>query len=74
MSKIETYACDVCHTQRKEANHWWKVHRVDGGALVLGWDDELTRLVGTVETADAHLCGVQHVLEWLSKHVLEPSQ
>jgi hypothetical protein len=23
--KLEVYTCDVCSTQKGEANHWWRV-------------------------------------------------
>jgi len=25
---IETFACDVCGAQKKDANRWWKVYAV----------------------------------------------
>jgi hypothetical protein len=23
--RVETYACDICGTQKKDANRWWKI-------------------------------------------------
>lgn len=79
MATIQTYACDICSTQKKNTNRWWKVFLLKGdegqpaGVVMLEWDiNEVTtskaRFGGfTTEDADAHLCGVGHLMEWISK-------
>ncbi len=69
--KVQTYACDVCSIQKQPSNNWWKVYVVEGGAIVLQWDTTLPfDYYGSVDKADAHLCGQKCILEWLSKSVL----
>jgi hypothetical protein len=76
----QPYACDVCQTPKKEANHWWKAFllKIDGAiasVLVVGWDvNRITAPGGqiqtlTVEDADAHLCGEECALKYISKNL-----
>jgi len=69
--KVETFACDVCQVQKKAANHWWRVYAPlpEGGVLVLPWDSGL-QLPGYLEAKEpAHICGENHVLQWISEHL-----
>jgi len=81
MTAIRTYACNICSTQKKETNRWFKVFLIKGegdkpaGVLLLEWDAlpntdpvlSATKSDFEVEHADAHLCGLPHLLEWVSK-------
>jgi len=80
--KVETYACDLCGVQKKAANRWWKVFLLQSaindatvGVLTVEWDvNSITKPLARAdllpERADAHLCGSQHVLEWIQKQLL----
>ena len=82
MSKVETYQCDQCKTQKKETNAWWKVFLLDAdkddvnvGVVILKWEiNSITRPFSHPEVlpdkADAHLCGANCVTEWLSRNLL----
>jgi len=80
--KVETYACDVCGTQKKAANRWWKVYKVAQligtetvenapllGLLITAWDavPEGMRLKETT----AHLCGEGCVTQYISKNLFQ---
>lgn len=69
MAKVETFACDICGAQKGGANHWWLIFLVEGGLLVLDWEFS-GRPERSPFTADAHLCGQVHLLEWMSKNFL----
>lgn len=71
--KVETYACDICGAQRKDANHWFKAYRLNGvvGIVIVSW--EVTVVSGKLELSvhsEAHLCGADCVTQWLSKNLL----
>lgn len=87
MSKIETYACDVCSIQKQPSNNWWKIFLLDkdtdnspAGVMIIDWNvNAITRPkeIGggfISERADAHICGSKCLLEWTSKHLLERTQ
>lgn len=75
--KVETYACDQCKTQKKDANHWFKAYRFEDvqGVAIVPWKAESVYIAGggtvsaVTENADAHLCGANCVTEWLSKNL-----
>lgn len=67
---VDTFACDICFVQKKTANRWWKVYPVKGGVVILEWDSELQGVTAT--DTPAHLCGENHVFEWVSKHLTQP--
>jgi len=81
MAVVETYSCDICNTQKKDANHWWKAFLLKDqrgaivGFVVLDWnaspitDPVLNsdRSELSVNKADAHLCGAEHLMKWITK-------
>lgn len=67
--KIDTFQCDVCKTQKKEANHWFKGYKfLLGGLAIHRWDDTPTG--DDVENFEAHLCGADCLTQWISKNFL----
>lgn len=79
--KIATFACDICQTQKAIANRWWKVFLLKNvedkvvGVMTVEWDVNSLpwRNDLSPEMADAHLCGVQHLVEWQSLNLLSKS-
>jgi hypothetical protein len=81
VAEIKTFACDICKTQKKDANHWWVVFQTypennHNGIMLLPWETEKvfladaeTTIHPTVSKADAHLCGVDCVTKWLSQNL-----
>lgn len=74
MSEHTTYKCDICGAEKRAANHWWLATRGNHGAItILPWSVVIAGIdvpvLRTGEQADAHLCGEQHVLEWISKNL-----
>lgn len=74
--EVKTFACDICGIHKKDANHWWKIVRVnsDGqpGMLIVEWS--ITTLEGIEDfegNVVAHLCGSDHVTQWLSKNIFK---
>ncbi len=72
--KVNSWQCDICGVQKKDANRWWKVYSLEGdrGILIAPWDAVRVSLTDEqpvfLALDDAvHLCGEQHVMEWLSK-------
>lgn len=64
--KIDSYACDVCGVQKKEANHWWLVNIDEANTLlIMPWKAD------RVDDCQLHLCGeacvAKKVAEFLSK-------
>lgn len=69
--KIDTWRCDICQAQKKDANRWWKVYMVAGGALIVQWESPEPDIRQPKATSSAgHLCGANCVTEWLSKNLL----
>lgn len=71
--KVETFACDVCQVQKKDANHWWKVTTREGIAVIAAW--EVTTFDGIApnvisEDKTAHLCGGECVVKYIGKNLL----
>lgn len=81
--KVETYACDVCGIQKKDANRWWKVAFLAGGAdkqkrlgvLITSWNvDPITQLKSP-QTFNAPLlnvadvCGEECAMKFISKNL-----
>lgn len=68
--KVETYACDRCHVQKKDVNHWFRAYKLmrKQGVVIIEWD--ATPTGDEVEDFEAHLCGANCVTEWLSKNLL----
>lgn len=89
MSKVDTYACNVCQVQKKEANHWFHAHVVGSGVVLIPWSeawtiggelrvhsessDEKGLVAAQVANADAHLCGLEHALQWAGKQLTKVS-
>jgi hypothetical protein len=63
--KVNTYACDVCGAQRKEANHWF--------AVMIGEYRQVTiYLWGTAPVDDAfvnHICGIECLNKFVNKQL-----
>ena len=69
MSKINTYACDICKVQKKEVNHWFigfAYHGVSDSSNCISlypWRD-------SVLNNDAkHLCGIECSMKWAAKEL-----
>lgn len=66
MSQQVTYICDICGTQKKEANHWFRAVVDSSGCFTLWhWD------AGGREAEDIHLCGMQCAGKAMAK-AMEP--
>lgn len=64
MSRIpEPYACDICNTMKREANHWFLGHidYTEGYVSVVPWSSS-GAAAGTV----VHLCGLTCCQRWLA--------
>ncbi len=77
MSKIDTWACDICARQKKEANHWIlgfagaqvrvnregveEIYAMTFGVSV--WTEHGAKV------ASAHLCGIECATKWISKEL-----
>lgn len=68
--KIDTYQCDICQVQKRDANHWFRGYKLSDqrGIVIIGWDAIPTGDV--VEDFEAHLCGADCLHQWLSKNLL----
>ena len=67
--KIDSWKCDICNVQRREANHWFRAYKlISGGVVIIHWDEKPTG--DDVENFEAHLCGADCVTQWLSKNLL----
>lgn len=65
MAKIDTFECDICHTQKKETNHWWLVLR-DDKILIKRFDfDEAKKM------CYFHVCGVECALKLVGTKIQE---
>ena len=74
MSKVDTYACNVCQVQKKEANHWMHGHLIGTGVAIFPWGmatvpEDPGMIALTIDNADAHLCGLEHALQWAGKEL-----
>jgi len=83
MSEQRTFRCDICKVEKKETNHWWKgyliagdeAHKFNAGIMVLPWDlpSQLSTddnpMPPDVMATEKHLCGEQHVAEWVSQNL-----
>jgi hypothetical protein len=76
MAQIQTYECDICHTQKKEVNHWWiaRKHKVGDGHP----NDELSLYIQPIDrcpekylSVSVHLCGFDCVTKWLHQQMQE---
>lgn len=74
--KVETFQCDVCGTQKKAANRWWKVGIIPAantkllteiGMIVTPW--EIVPEDRTAIASIAHLCGEQCLIQYISKNL-----
>ena len=63
--KIDTWACDICKTQKKETNHWykgWINEEFSGrGICIYQWHVEVSNCV--------HLCGIECVTKWMGREL-----
>lgn len=75
--KIDTYACDVCNTQKKETNHWFKAKVYEDVHMKLRtrsiqitqWDTNYP------EHSDSkHFCGIPCALKWIGKELQSLSE
>lgn len=67
--KIETFACDQCKTQKKDANHWFRAAvLVDASIVIRPWESRPLEL--ELKTPEAHLCGAACVSQWVSQNLL----
>ena len=87
---VNTHSCDICGVHKKEANHWFHGHIVGSGVALIPWSEswsilgELSSLhegksdtltpTAAVDTAAAHLCGIEHALQWAGKHLSKPAE
>jgi len=64
--------------EKKETNHWWKGYLLAGGEacvinaglLIIPWEIPIDDLAPSdVVSTEAHLCGEQHVAEWVSRNL-----
>lgn len=51
MAQLKTFVCDVCGTQRKEANHWYMLDSTSKTLVIAKFDDSMA------EQMEFHLCG-----------------
>lgn len=68
--EVQTFACDICQTQKKAANHWFRGFRLPQGVLITEWDVTAGSVIRGLEEPHAHLCGADCVTQWLSKNLL----
>ena len=68
--KVDSYKCDVCQTQKREANHWFRGYKllITRGVVVIEWDGSPP--LDDVENFESHLCGADCVMQWVSKNLL----
>jgi hypothetical protein len=81
MAKKEVYVCDVCGTERKEANHWftaWDSGVCDFNGMSAGYAIVIAKWGAHVGEDVKHLCGQacvhKFVDEYMSKPEPEPSR
>ncbi|HEX5704908.1 MAG TPA: hypothetical protein VFX97_17045 [Pyrinomonadaceae bacterium] len=76
--KVDTYQCDICRVQKKDANHWFEGYLLSGedkpaGVQIHRWGSN--PVTGEVhgpspEHADVHLCGAACAINWISENLL----
>lgn len=52
MAMKQSFVCDICGAERKDANHWFVARETDGMLMFLHWDEAAICRANT-----AHLCG-----------------
>lgn len=69
--KVDTYICDLpgCGVQKKDANHWWRVYRIEDGLVIANWSASFRDVTLPAAAEVADLCGEQHAIEWISKNL-----
>ena len=78
--KIETFACDVCKVQKKDANHWFKVYILrplrsksddrapePTGFVVTTWEAEKPTMTNGDIGEAGHICGHNCATQYISK-------
>lgn len=73
MARVDTFCCDVCGRQKKDANHWFRAYRLHGvdGIIVVSW--EAAAVLGRLELStdgEVHLCGAECGSQWVSRTLL----
>lgn len=69
--EINTHACDICKTLKKEINHWYKGVTLSSiatpemiGLSVYSWDADLPQLATIT-----HLCGIECAMKWVGRRL-----
>lgn len=73
----ETYKCEMCEKRRNDdSNHWLHGHLVGTGIMLLAWCDVIRsdQMERSHQNADAHLCGQDHAIQWVSKELSKPKE
>lgn len=65
MAQIQTYECDICHTVKKEVNHWW-IGYLFSESIAIRPIIDITNVQALV-----HLCGFDCVTKWLHQQMQE---
>lgn len=68
--RIETFQCDICKTQKKDANYWWRACRLPDAEAVVLMKWEADPQLEVSQQSEAHLCGPDCIYQWLSKNLL----
>ena len=73
--KIETFCCDVCQVQKKDANRWWTAYRVAGGLSILSFHSDPPGEKDLIDEVEpAHLCGEECAMKYISKNLFHSDQ
>jgi hypothetical protein len=67
--KVDTYACDVCQTQKKDTNHWWLmwIREVDEPRFEVPAMELTPWNTSALDKAAIHLCGEACVAKKVSE-------
>jgi hypothetical protein len=69
--KVDTYECDVCRVQKKEANHWWlasdHVFSGHGSFAVYPWSEKDFVEKEWPDLPLIHMCGESCVQKKLAE-------
>jgi hypothetical protein len=61
----QVITCDVCGSQKRQANHWFVAREESGELRISGWNSP-----HTLSPETRHLCGETCALKLLSQHLM----
>lgn len=71
MAKREQYTCDVCGTEKKAANHWWKIRMWRDEIRMVPWERSNATSRDEIEF---HLCGQACVITKVNEFMNTPTE